>query len=153
MYGFCSVALSFTDARSQFSVLKFYNLLAVDFPHPHPQLLQSLSLLKWAKEENGDFCYGKKFFIFQKTFPKSCHSLHCCTTLDSAVFSVMKSERGSGDDALRWTLRFLAQAVWLGLNVLVLSHQPGHAVLCSLHLAGWYVINHIGWCMRKKDSQ
>jgi len=72
-----------------------------------------------------DFYYTKKFLVFQKMHLKCCRSLSYWTTLDSVVFSVRCRQKdlkkSSCAGAIRWTLRLLAQAVLLGINVPVLS--------------------------------
>lgn len=124
-YGSCSIIPSCSGARSQFSVLKFFKLLAVNFPPPPAGLLQLLLLLNCAKEGNVDFYYGRKFLVFQKACLKCCHSHYYWTTLDSVLFSVWCRQKdlkkGSCADAIKWTLSLLAQAILLGLNVLVPS--------------------------------
>lgn len=163
LIGFCwllcmDLAPSFPvfQVPDQFSGLKFFRLLAINHPPCPPQLLQLLSLLKCTKEGNVDFYYGNKFIIFQKTWLKCCHSLYCWAALNSMLFSVWCRQKdlkkGTCADDIRWTLRLLAQAVitWFkcpGSFVTARVHYAVHPASGRLR----YIINHIEWCMRKKD--
>ena len=113
---------SFSGARSQFSVLKFFKFLAIiNFAPPH--YCNYCHYWSVQNKEIWIFTTERSSLFFRKCL-KCCHSLYYWTTLDSMLFSVLCRQKdlkkGSCADAVRWTLRLLAQAILLGINVLVL---------------------------------
>lgn len=107
---------SFQGGRLQFSVFKFYKLLAV------PSYCIYCHCWSVQKKEKWIFSNGRNFSIFQKTCLKCHHSLCHWTRLDSVLFSVwcrrQDLKKDGCADAMRRTLRLLTQSVLPGLNTL-----------------------------------